>query len=173
MTIKTILQYPDPRLRTKAEPVVIFDENLKLLVQDMFDTMYAADGIGLAATQIAVNLQVVVMDLQDGSGPRVLINPTWEADGNELSSRQEGCLSVPGYYDQLPRYERVRLYAYDIDGDVYENKAEGLYALCIQHECDHLLGKIFVDDLSNLRKQRALTAMSKRLKEDRKKNKKN
>lgn len=173
MAIKSILQYPDPRLRTKADTVIVFDDNLKTLVADMFDSMYAADGIGLAATQIAVNLQVVVMDLQDEVGKRVLINPVWAADGDLLSSRQEGCLSVPGYYDQLPRYERVTLRAFDVDGVLYEDRAEGLYALCIQHECDHLHGKVFVDDLSSLRKRRALVAMSKRHKEDRKKNKKN
>lgn len=172
MTIKTILQYPDPRLRIKAQPVTSFDENLVRLVSDMFETMYAADGVGLAATQVDVHQQVLVMDMGGEIGKRTLINPSWVTVDDALSELQEGCLSVPGYYDQLPRHARVLVRYYTVHGEPVEETAEGLYALCIQHEYDHLQGKVFVDDLSNIRKQRALAAMAKRKKEDRKKMKK-
>lgn len=172
MAIKTILQYPDPRLRIKAEPVTSFDDNLASLVQDMFETMYAADGVGLAATQVDVHRQVIVMDMGGEIGKRTLINPSWVAVDDALSDLQEGCLSVPGYYDQLPRHARVMVRYFTLDGTKVEEMADGLYALCIQHEYDHLQGKVFVDDLSNIRKQRAFTAMAKRKKEDRKKMKK-
>lgn len=169
MTVKFILQYPDPRLRTRASDVVVFDDALQLLINDMFETMYISGGIGLAATQINVHLKVIVMDIPDGIGKRVLINPTWTPVTTELSELKEGCLSVPGYYDKLPRYENVMLRAQDSSGTFFEENASGLYALCIQHELDHLLGKFFIDDLSPLRRKRATEAMAKRKRAERKK----
>ncbi len=157
-----ILEFPDPRLRTKAQPVAVVDAAIQQLVDDMLETMYDADGIGLAATQVNVHKRVVVMDLSSArEEPRVLINPEIELLGATVES-QEGCLSVPEFYEPVTRHERIRLEALDRDGQPYELEAEGLLAVCIQHECDHLLGKLFVDYLSGLKRQRIRKKLEKR-----------
>ncbi|MGQ7242171.1 peptide deformylase [Salinicola sp. V024] len=167
MAIRTILQYPDPRLRTKAAPVAQVDDSIRALVDDMIETMYDASGIGLAATQIDVHQRVIVMDVSDDrNGPLVLINPSYEPLDDEREPLQEGCLSIPDYYAEVPRALRVRLNATDRDGNAYELDADGLLAHCIQHECDHLEGVLFVDYLSPLKRDRILKKMQKRLKQD-------
>lgn len=149
-----ILQYPDPRLRTRAERVARVDEDVKRLIDDMFETMYEAPGIGLAATQVDVHRRIIVMDLsEDGSEPRVFINP--EILGREgEDSAEEGCLSIPGVYDSVPRAEHVQVRALDRDGEPFDLAAEGLLARCIQHEVDHLEGRLFIDYLSELKRKR-------------------
>ncbi len=157
-----ILEFPDPRLRTRAAPVAAVDASIQQLVDDMLETMYDADGIGLAATQVNVHKRVVVMDISETRNePRVLINPEIELLGEVVES-QEGCLSVPGYYESVTRSDRIRLTALDREGESYELEAEGLLAVCIQHECDHLLGKLFVDYLSGLKRQRIRKKLEKR-----------
>ncbi len=157
-----ILEFPDPRLRTRAAPVGEVDASIQQLVDDMLETMYDAEGIGLAATQVDVHKRVVVMDISEARNePRVLINPEIELLGGSVDS-QEGCLSVPGYYESVDRNESIRLRALDRDGSPYELEAEGLLAVCIQHECDHLLGKLFVDYLSGLKRQRIRKKLEKR-----------
>jgi peptide deformylase len=150
----TILEYPDPRLRTKAAPVTTVDASIKQLVADMFETMYAAPGIGLAATQVDVHQRILVADVsEEKNQPVVLINPEIiAADGREIT--EEGCLSVPGYFDQVERAASLRVRALNVDGEPFEMQAEGLLAVCIQHEMDHLQGKLFVDYLSELKRTR-------------------
>ena len=149
-----ILEFPDPRLRTKAAPVEVVDDKLRALIDDMFETMYAAPGIGLAATQVDVHRRLLVADVSaDKSEPHVLINPEiLEKDGVIVSD--EGCLSVPGYYEEVERAEHIRVRFLDRQGEPQEMEAEGLLAVCIQHEMDHLLGKLFVDYLSEAKRQR-------------------
>ena len=149
-----ILEFPDPRLRTKAAPVEVVDDELRALIDDMFETMYAAPGIGLAATQVDVHRRLLVADVSaDQSEPHVLINPEiLEKDG--VIASDEGCLSVPGYYEEVERAEHIRVRFLDRHGDPQEMEAEGLLAVCIQHEMDHLLGKLFVDYLSEAKRQR-------------------
>jgi peptide deformylase len=155
MARRQILEYPDPRLRTKAAPVETVDASIKTLVADMFETMYAAPGIGLAATQIDVHLRVLVADVsEDKSEPYCLINPQIIERGGDLGVMEEGCLSVPGIYERVERSDRIRVRALNVDGDPFELEAEGLLAVCIQHEMDHLDGKLFVDYLSELKRQR-------------------
>ncbi|CAO1666512.1 peptide deformylase [Salinicola sp. NYA28a] len=167
MAIRTILQYPDPRLRTKAAPVAQVDDEIRTLVDDMLETMYDASGIGLAATQIDIHQRVIVMDVSDDrNSPLVLINPTYEPLDDEREPLQEGCLSIPDYYAEVPRALRVHLKATDRDGNAYELDADGLLAHCIQHECDHLEGVLFVDYLSPLKRDRILKKMQKRQKQD-------
>ncbi|GBL60218.1 peptide deformylase [Pseudomonas citronellolis] len=162
MAILNILEFPDPRLRTIAKPVEVVDDSVRQLVDDMFETMYEAPGIGLAATQVNVHKRVVVMDLsEDKSEPRVFINPELEALTEEMGEYQEGCLSVPGFYESVDRPLRVRVKALDRDGKAFEEIAEGLLAVCIQHECDHLNGKLFVDYLSNLKRDRIKKKLEK------------
>ena len=162
MAILNILEFPDPRLRTIAKPVTVFDDALRQLIDDMFETMYEAPGIGLAATQVNVHLQVVVMDLsEDRSEPRVFINPTVEELTHDMGQYQEGCLSVPGFYENVDRPLQVRVKALDRDGKPFELIAEGLLAVCIQHECDHLNGKLFVDYLSQLKRDRIKKKLEK------------
>jgi peptide deformylase len=162
MAILNILEFPDPRLRTIAKPVKVVDDEVRQLVDDMFETMYDAPGIGLAATQVNVHKRVVVMDLsEDRSEPRVFINPQFEALTDEMDQYQEGCLSVPGFYENVDRPQQVRIKALDRDGQPYELVAEGLLAVCIQHECDHLNGKLFVDYLSNLKRDRIKKKLEK------------
>ena len=162
MAILNILEFPDPRLRTIAKPVEVVDDSVRQLVDDMFETMYEAPGIGLAATQVNVHKRVVVMDLsEDKSEPRVFINPELEALTEEMGEYQEGCLSVPGFYENVDRPLRVRVKALDRDGKAFEEIAEGLLAVCIQHECDHLNGKLFVDYLSNLKRDRIKKKLEK------------
>lgn len=158
-----ILEFPDPRLRKKAAPVETVDESLNTLIDDMFETMYAAPGIGLAATQVDVHKRLLVADVSsDQSDPRVFINPVIvEKDG--VAVTEEGCLSVPGYYEEVERAEHVRVRFLDRDGDEVETELEGLLAVCVQHEIDHLDGKLFVDYLSEAKRQR----IRKRLIKDR------
>ncbi|MGI9234239.1 MAG: peptide deformylase [Woeseiaceae bacterium] len=149
-----ILEFPDPRLRTKAAPVEAVDDRVRALIDDMFETMYAAPGIGLAATQVDVHRRLLVADVStDKSDPHVLINPEiLEKDGVMVSD--EGCLSVPGYYEEVERAEHIRVRFLDREGVVQELDVKGLLAVCIQHEMDHLEGKLFVDYLSEAKRQR-------------------
>ena len=164
MAILEILVYPDPRLRTVAKPVDQVDDDIRTLVQDMTETMYDANGIGLAATQIDVHKQVIVMDLsEERNETLVLINPTIvERDGEQVYD--EGCLSVPEYYAPVKRAERVKITALDEQGEIFELEADGLLAVCIQHEMDHLAGKVFVDYLSRLKQDRVRKKLVKRAK---------
>ena len=162
MAILNILEFPDSRLRTIAKPVAVVDDKVRQLVDDMFETMYEAPGIGLAATQVNVHLRVVVMDLsEDRSEPRVYINPEFEPLTDEMGEYQEGCLSVPEFYENVERPLRVKIKALDRDGKPFELIAEGLLAVCIQHECDHLNGKLFVDYLSTLKRDRIKKKLEK------------
>jgi peptide deformylase len=160
----TILEYPDPRLRTRAVPVTRFDAALGQLVDDMFETMYAAPGIGLAATQVDVHQQLIVIDVsKDKTEPLVFINPEIIArDGVEVT--EEGCLSVPGIYEEVERADRVTVRAFDRHGARFECELDGIAAVCLQHEMDHLAGKLFVDYLSDLKRER----IRKKLDKDRK-----
>lgn len=157
-----ILEFPDPRLRTVADPVAAVDASITQLADDMLETMYAANGIGLAATQVNAHKRVIVIDVSEARDePLVLINPEIDLLDDEVLS-EEGCLSVPGYYEAVTRHERIRLRALDRVGTPYEMEADGLLAICIQHECDHLLGKLFVDYLSPLKRQRIRKKLEKR-----------
>lgn len=162
MALLPILHYPDPRLKKRAEPVTEVDESIRRLAADMAETMYAAPGIGLAATQVDVHKRVIVIDVtEDRSGLTVLINPEiLEKDGECVS--EEGCLSVPGIYDKITRAERVRVRALNLQGEPVEFAAEGLLAVCIQHEIDHLDGKVFVEYLSPLKQSRIKAKLVKR-----------
>ena len=158
-----ILEFPDERLRTKAVPVETVDDEVRQLVDDMLETMYDARGIGLAATQVDVHRRVVVMDVSDdNSQPLVLINPRYEPIGDAKEPLSEGCLSIPEYYAEVPRYLKVKLNALDRHGEPYELEADGLLAHCIQHEYDHLEGVLFVDYLSPLKRDRVMKKMQKR-----------
>lgn len=162
MAILNILEFPDPRLRTIAKPVVEVDDTLRELISDMFETMYAAPGIGLAATQVNVHQRIVVIDVSENQDePLVFINPEFEPLTEDLEEMQEGCLSVPGFYETVTRPERVRVKALDQDGKPFDRVCEGLLAVCIQHECDHLNGKLFVDYLSNLKRDRIRKKLEK------------
>ena len=156
-----ILEFPDPRLRKKATPVEVVDDALRALVSDMFETMYEAPGIGLAATQVDVHKRLLVTDVSsDKSEPYVLINPEiLEKDG--IAVTDEGCLSVPGYYEEVERAEHIRVRFLDRNGDETEMEATGLLAVCIQHEIDHLDGKLFVDYLSEAKRQRIRKKLEK------------
>ena len=154
MSLLTILEYPDPRLRTRAEPVETVDDELRRLVDDMLETMYAAPGIGLAATQVDVHKRVLVLDISDTKDePHCFINPEI-LERNGVTFGEEGCLSVPGITDSVERAEQIRVRALDRSGESFEMDAEGLLAICIQHEIDHLDGTLFVDYLSPLKRQR-------------------
>ncbi len=162
-----ILRYPDPRLHTVAKPVAAVDERVRRLVDDMLETMYAAEGVGLAATQVDVHERVIVMDTSESRDqPRVLINPEIVERSAEMAVAEEGCLSVPTIYDKVERHARVRVRALDRDGRPYEFDAEGLTAVCVQHEMDHLLGKVFVEYLSPLKRDRIRTKLLKRAREE-------
>jgi len=157
-----ILEYPNPRLRIKAAPVTVFDDSIKNLIDDMFETMADANGIGLAASQVDVHQRIIVMDLsEDKSQQRVFINPEIEVLEPETSPYEEGCLSVPGFYEPVDRPVHVIIRALDRDGNAFEEEANGLLAVCIQHEIDHLEGKLFVDYLSPLKRQRIRTKLKK------------
>lgn len=158
MALLPILHYPDPRLRTVAKPVENIDDDIKTLIADMFETMYDARGIGLAATQVDRHIQVVVMDLAkegDEPEPKVYINPVVTPLTDELVPYQEGCLSIPQVYDTVNRPAKVRIEALDEHGNAFSVEADGLLAVCIQHELDHLKGIVFVDYLSRLKQDRA------------------
>jgi peptide deformylase len=153
MSKLTILEFPDPRLRTKALPVTVFDAALKQLAADMLETMYEAPGIGLAATQVNVHRQLLVLDVsEEKNQPMTLVNPKILAkDGSQ--TYQEGCLSVPGIFADVERADRIRVEAQDVEGKPLSFEADGLLAVCIQHEMDHLVGKLFVDYLSPLKRE--------------------
>ncbi|CAN7295900.1 peptide deformylase [Pseudorhodoferax sp. LjRoot39] len=162
MALLPILQYPDARLHKVAKPVAAVDARIQALVADMLETMYDAKGIGLAATQVDVHERVIVIDVsEERDTPLVLINPeiTWSSPERELG--EEGCLSVPGIYDGVERASRIRVQALDGEGQSRSVEAEGLLAICIQHEMDHLLGKVFVEYLSPLKRNRIKTKMLK------------
>ena len=162
-----ILRYPDPRLHKVATPVAVVDERIRRLVDDMLETMYASDGVGLAATQVDVHERVIVMDTSETHDqPRVLVNPELLAGSDDWILGEEGCLSVPQIYEKVERHARVRVRALGRDGQPYEFDAEGLAAVCVQHEMDHLLGKVFVDYLSPLKRDRIKTKMIKRTREE-------
>jgi len=159
----TILQYPDPRLHTVAKPVAVVDDRVRELVAAMFDVMYKANGVGLAATQVDVHERIIVMDTsEERNRPVVLINPEIVHRSEESKEWEEGCLSVPGIYDKVVRPASVRVRALDANGEPFEMDADGLTAVCIQHEMDHLQGKVFVDYLSPLKRSRIRTKMLKR-----------
>jgi peptide deformylase len=167
MSKLNILRYPDPRLHTVAKPVAQVDERIRTLVGDMLETMYAADGVGLAATQVDVHERVIVMDTSDTRDhPIVLINPELIARSEEMSLSDEGCLSVPTIYDKVPRHARVTVRALDRDGESFELEAEGLLSVCIQHEMDHLVGKVFVEYLSSLKRDRIKVKMLKKTRDE-------
>ncbi len=163
MSLLTILHHPDPRLRQKAEPVRTFDDALQKLIDDMFETMYDAPGVGLAATQVGVPLRLAVMDCSDDKSqpqPMVVINPEI-SDPSDAEIMEEGCLSVPGVGEKVERYNRLKMRALDRHGQPYELEAEGLMAQAIQHEIDHLDGKLYIDRLSTLKRDRLLKKLSK------------
>ncbi len=162
-----ILRYPDPRLHTVAKPVSQVDDRIRRLVADMLETMYAADGIGLAATQVDVHERVIVIDTSEGRDqPLVLINPEIVSRSEEMQFGEEGCLSVPQIYDRVPRHAEVRVKALDREGVAFEFEAEGLQSVCVQHEMDHLLGKVFVEYLSPLKRDRIRRKMVKRTRDE-------
>ncbi len=161
MAILHILEYPDPRLRKKAKPVNEVDDEVRRLIDDLFDTMYDAPGIGLAASQVDVHRRIIVLDVSENRDePHAFINPELELLGDTLET-EEGCLSVPGFYEPVTRRERVRVRALDRHGRPTEAEYEGLLSVCIQHECDHLEGKLFVDYLSNLKRGRIRKKLEK------------
>ncbi|HEY3786641.1 MAG TPA: peptide deformylase [Steroidobacteraceae bacterium] len=165
MAIRTILEFPDPRLRTRAQPVTHFDAGLKQLIADMLESMYAAPGIGLAATQVDVHQRVIVIDVsKDRNEPLVLVNPEILAREGKAQS-EEGCLSVPGIFEDVERAARVHVRAQDASGQRFEKDCEEVLAVCIQHEMDHLEGKLFVDYLSDLKRQRIRKKLEKERKE--------
>ena len=164
MAIRDILIIPDPRLRLKSEPVNTVDKGVRTLVDDMFETMYAAPGIGLAAIQIGVPLRLITMDLakkDDEKEPQVFINPeiTWSSE--ETSSYDEGCLSIPEYYEEVERPAKVRVKYSDLDGKQHEIEAEGLLATCLQHEIDHINGVLFIDHISKLKRDMVMKKFKK------------
>ena len=162
-----ILRYPDPKLQTVAKPVQAIDARIRTLVADMLETMYDANGIGLAATQVNVHERVVVMDVSENRDePIVLINPTITWMGDERVKGEEGCLSVPGIYDGVERATAIKVSAQDADGKTRELEAQGLFAVCVQHELDHLMGKVFVEYLSPLKRNRIKSKLLKALRDE-------
>lgn len=168
MALLNILRYPDPRLHTVAKPVEAVDDRIRQLVDDMLQTMYDAEGVGLAATQVDVHERVIVMDTtEQRDHPIVLVNPELVEKSAEMKVSEEGCLSVPQVYDKVERHARVTVRALGRDGASFDLEAEGLTAVCVQHEMDHLLGKVFVDYLSQLKRSRIRTKLMKREREAR------
>jgi peptide deformylase len=167
MALLPILSYPDPRLHKVAQPVAQVDDRIRQLVDDMLHTMYDAKGVGLAATQVDVHLRVVVIDTsEERNQPLVLINPEIIEASEEMLVWEEGCLSVPTIYDKVDRHARVKVRALNRDGQTYEFEGEELLAVCVQHELDHLLGKVFVEYLSPLKRNRIKSKMVKRAREE-------
>ena len=163
MSILTILEFPDPRLRTVAEPIEHVDDALQIMIDDMLETMYEAPGIGLAATQVNFHKRLIVIDIsEDKTEPLVFINPELEVLSEEPHSYTEGCLSVPTYYEEVIRPEKVKVKALGRDGKPFEMVCEDVLAVCIQHECDHLNGKLFVDYLSPLKRNRIASKLEKK-----------
>lgn len=162
MAILRILEFPDPRLRTRARPVVRVDDRIRRLADDLLETMYAAPGIGLAATQVDVHERVIAVDVsEERNQPLIFVNPEITPLGEERQEYQEGCLSVPGFFETVSRPARVRVRALDREGRPFELEADGLLAVCIQHEVDHLEGRLFVDYLSALKRQRIRAKLEK------------
>jgi peptide deformylase len=162
MAVMEILEFPDPRLRTKAKPVATVTDATRALIDDMLETMYDAPGIGLAATQVNVHQRLLVMDVsEDKTQPQVFINPVLQVLDPQLGEYDEGCLSVPGFYETICRPLRVEVTALDRDGESFTCQLEGLAAICLQHEIDHLDGKLFVDYLSPLKRQRIRKKLEK------------
>ena len=162
-----ILRYPDPRLYTVAKPVAEVDDAVRQLADEMIELMYASDGVGLAATQVDQHIRLIVMDTSETHDqPRVLINPELVAGSDDWILGEEGCLSVPAVYEKVERHARVRVRALGRDGQPYEFDAEGLTAVCVQHEMDHLMGKVFVDYLSPLKRDRIKTKMLKKTRDE-------
>jgi len=164
MAIREIINIPDKRLRLVSEPVGKITPEVRALAEDMFETMYDAPGIGLAAIQVAVPLRLIIMDIDKKEGehePRVLINPEIQSRSDDLSVYEEGCLSIPEFYDEIERPSKVRVRFMDLDGKVHEEDAEGLFATCIQHEIDHLNGVLFIDYLSKLKRDRVMKKFTK------------
>ena len=162
-----ILRYPDPRLYTVAKPVAEVDDSVRQLADEMIELMYAADGVGLAATQVDRHIRLIVMDTSETHDqPRVLINPELVTGSDDWILGEEGCLSVPAVYEKVERHARVRVRALGRDGQPYEFDAEGLTAVCVQHEMDHLMGKVFVDYLSPLKRERIKTKMLKKTRDE-------
>ncbi len=169
MAMLPILRFPDPRLHTVAAPVAEVDDAMRRLIDDMFETMYDAEGVGLAATQVDVHKRLIVMDTSEKRDqPVVLINPELVKMSDEMSMGEEGCLSVPTIYDEVPRHARVTVRALDRNGQTFEMDAEGLTAVCVQHEMDHLMGKVFVEYLSPLKRERIKTKMIKKTRDEQK-----
>ena len=168
MALLTILCFPDPKLHTVAKPVQAVDARIKTLIADMLETMYDAKGIGLAATQVDVHERLIVIDVSEGRDvPLVLVNPTLIWTSPDTHMNEEGCLSVPGIYDNVQRHDEVKVEALDGDGNNRLIEADGLLAVCIQHEIDHLMGKVFVEYLSPLKRNRIKTKMVKAQREAR------
>ncbi|MBT8592477.1 peptide deformylase [Polynucleobacter paneuropaeus] len=166
MALLPVLCYPDPRLHKRAKPVVKVDERIKAIVKDMAETMYDAPGVGLAATQVDIHEQIIVIDVSDEQNElMVFINPELVWASEEKKSWREGCLSVPEYYDEVDRPAKIRVKAIDLHGKPFELEADGLLAVCLQHEMDHLQGKVFVEYLSLLKRNRISLKMKKRAKE--------
>lgn len=157
-----VLEFPDPQLRTLAEPVTSVDDRIRRLVDDMLETMYAAPGIGLAATQVNVHKRVLVIDIsEDQTEPRVFINPEIEIGMGEPEPMQEGCLSIPDVHDEVSRIQQVSVRSLDYNGDPFEGEFSGLMAVCLQHEVDHLNGRLFIDYLSQLKRSRIRKKLEK------------
>ena len=166
MALLNILQYPDPRLHTVAKPVTQVDDRVRAIVSDMFETMYAAKGVGLAATQVDIHERIIVVDTSEQRDqPMVLINPQIVERSADCKEWEEGCLSLPGIYDKVTRPDQIRVRALDARGESFEIDADGLLAVCLQHEMDHLEGKVFVDYLSALKRNRIKVRMRKRQRE--------
>jgi peptide deformylase len=162
MAVLSILEFPDPRLRTVAKPVGEVNDSVRELADNLLETMYDASGIGLAATQVNVHRRILVMDVSEARDePQVFINPEISILDDTLGSYDEGCLSVPGYYEEVNRPRRVRVRALGLDGEPFEKELEGLAAVCLQHEIDHLDGKLFVDYISPLKRQRIRSKLEK------------
>ena len=162
MAILQILEFPDPRLRKTAVPVSVFDAGLEVLIAELLETMSEAQGIGLAATQVNVHRRLMVLDVSENKdSPQVFINPSFEVIDGELSDYDEGCLSVPGFYETVSRPRTIHVRAQDYQGQEFELTAEGILSICVQHEIDHLNGKLFVDYLSTLKRQRIRAKLEK------------
>lgn len=163
MALLPILEFPDPRLRTVAKPVTEVNDSIRTLIDDMFETMYDAPGVGLAASQVNVHMRVVVIDVsEDKSQPLVFINPEIEVLDKSMGPYDEGCLSVPGFYETVLRPSHIRVKALDRDGTPFEMEPSGLLAVCIQHELDHLNGKLFVDHISPFKRSRIRAKLDKK-----------
>jgi peptide deformylase len=162
MAVLDILEFPDPRLRTVAKPVTEVDDGMRVLIDNMIETMYDATGIGLAASQVDVHVRLLVIDIsEERNQPQVFINPEVTVLDDTLGSYDEGCLSVPGFYEEVHRPRRVRVQALDRDGKAFSEELDGLAAICLQHEIDHLDGKLFVDYISPLKRQRIRRKLEK------------